>query len=71
MPEEINRIVSDHVSDLLFVPSSTGMNNLVNEGLENAVKTGDLMVDVLFHFKDKLSDKIVSQYNLKKKSTTC
>ena len=69
MPEEINRIVSDHVSDLLFAPSDTGMSNLIKEGLEKrAVKTGDLMADVLFHFKDKLSNEVISQFNSKKGS---
>ncbi|MDY6801693.1 MAG: UDP-N-acetylglucosamine 2-epimerase (non-hydrolyzing) [Bacteroidota bacterium] len=34
MPEEINRIMSDHVSTLLFTPTKAGLNNLQNEGFE-------------------------------------
>lgn len=48
MPEEINRIVADHVSDLLFVPSQTAVDNLSDEGIRSGVThTGDVMYDAI------------------------
>lgn len=47
MPEEINRIVADHVGDLLLVPNAQAAQQLASEGVTNGVRVvGDLMVDL-------------------------
>jgi UDP-N-acetylglucosamine 2-epimerase (non-hydrolysing) len=48
MPEEINRVLTDHASDLLFVPTQTAVTNLKKEGISQGVfLVGDVMYDVL------------------------
>jgi len=57
MPEELNRIVTDHLSDLLLAPSDTAMTNLTNEGLESkSVNVGDVMVDSTLMAQDMIKD---------------
>lgn len=47
MPEEINRIVADHVADLLLVPNESSARQLAREGIQKGVRVvGDLMVDL-------------------------
>lgn len=52
MPEEVNRIVADHVSTLLFAPTQTAMQNLHNEGFTDsqAIFSGDVMLDNVRHY---------------------
>jgi UDP-GlcNAc3NAcA epimerase len=53
MPEEINRILVDHCSDLLFCPNKTSVNNLIKENISTGVhRTGDVMVDLLLRQKE-------------------
>ncbi len=48
MPEEINRVVTDHLSDLLLCPSHSAVSNLAAEGIsQNVHLVGDVMLDVL------------------------
>lgn len=52
MPEEVNRVLTDHVSDLLFTPSQIAVNNLKNEGITSGVHViGDIMKDLVHYVR--------------------
>ncbi len=54
MPEEINRIMTDHISEVLFTPTHTAMQNLHNEGLDNkGVLVGDVMFDASLFYRER------------------
>ena len=56
MPEEINRIATDHVSDLLFCSTYTSVENLKNENITQGVHhVGDIMYDAVMHMKKQIS----------------
>ena len=58
MPEEINRVLADHVSDLLLCPSNTAVTNLAAEGItRNVHLVGDVMLDVLDWAKQRAAAK--------------
>jgi UDP-N-acetylglucosamine 2-epimerase len=53
MPEEINRVLTDHVADLLFCPTETAVGNLAREGITQGVyNVGDVMYDALLQSAD-------------------
>lgn len=59
MPEEINRIVADAISDVLFAPTENAMNILRKEGqAERSVFVGDVMYDSILFYKDIAEQKI-------------
>ena len=50
MPEEVNRVLTDHVSALLLSPTMTGVRNLESEGITRGVHhVGDVMYDAMLH----------------------
>ncbi|MGD2027319.1 MAG: UDP-N-acetylglucosamine 2-epimerase (non-hydrolyzing) [Anaerolineales bacterium] len=67
MPEEINRIVTDTLSDLLWTPSPDADENLLNEGIppERIVRVGNIMMDAYEMMRQKISaDPILSSLGL-------
>lgn len=53
MPEEVNRVLTDHVSELLFCPTQTSVNNLLAEGISEGVHLiGDVMYDATIFAKE-------------------
>lgn len=55
MPEEHNRVLTDHSADLLLAPTEVAMRHLATEGLATrSVLVGDVMTDVLFEVRDSL-----------------
>jgi UDP-GlcNAc3NAcA epimerase len=53
MPEEINRVLTDHVADLLFCPTETAVRNLAREGITEGVhNVGDVMYDAVLRNMD-------------------
>lgn len=68
MPEEINRVLTDHASDVLFVPTATAVTHLSREGITgNSVHlVGDVMYDAALYFAKKAErdSTILSTLNL-------
>lgn len=67
MPEEQNRILTDHISSVLFPPTKTGVHNLKNEGIkEHVYNVGDVMFDAVIDFKKLAMEKsnIIDRLNL-------
>jgi UDP-GlcNAc3NAcA epimerase len=67
MPEEINRILTDHSSDILFAPTLSAVQNLQNEGFnKNKIfNVGDVMLDATNYYSIKAEDKSVILSDLK------
>ncbi len=64
MPEEINRIMTDHCSEVLFSPTKLATTHLVNEGLSEhfIVQVGDVMLDVCLLFQDMVKDEHIENF---------
>ena len=55
MPEEHNRVLTDHAADLLLAPTEVALQHLTTEGLaDRAVVVGDVMTDVLYKVRDEV-----------------
>lgn len=71
MPEEINRVLTDHISTLLFAPTKTAVHNLKRENIKRGVYlSGDVMCDLFLSIKDLLQSRrkqVLERYGLKEK----
>ncbi|KAA3617839.1 MAG: UDP-N-acetylglucosamine 2-epimerase (non-hydrolyzing) [Calditrichaeota bacterium] len=69
MPEEINRLITDAISDMLFVTEQSGIDNLKNEGVEDSKVhfVGHVMIDSLINFSETAAkSSIMDDLNVEK-----
>ncbi|MGE3261150.1 MAG: non-hydrolyzing UDP-N-acetylglucosamine 2-epimerase [Bacteriovoracia bacterium] len=65
MPEEHNRVLTDHCSELLFCPTETAVKHLKNEGIQKGVhKVGDTMLDAVLQFRQIAAKKSRAMHTL-------
>jgi len=59
MPEEVNRVLTDHLSDLLFTPTATATANLLREGVDTTkvFEVGDVMYDASLYYARQARDR--------------
>jgi UDP-GlcNAc3NAcA epimerase len=70
MPEEVNRLLTDHLSTLLFVPTAHAADNLAREGItRGVVYSGDVMLDAFLFYRKKAADqsRILTRLDLSSK----
>ncbi|MFT9849649.1 non-hydrolyzing UDP-N-acetylglucosamine 2-epimerase [Aneurinibacillus sp. REN35] len=67
MPEEINRVLTDHMSHLLLCPTDTAILNLQKEGLCNGVNVGDVMYDCMKYYSSFSRLDLVSLFDVRPK----
>lgn len=71
MPEEINRILTDRISDFLFCPTDTAVQNLLNEGISvnsgfHVIQNGDVMQDAAMYYAQNSANRsnVIRKYGL-------
>ncbi len=65
MPEETNRVLTDHISSALFCPTAAAVANLAREGItDNVYMVGDVMIDALLENKQRIRSGVVEFYGL-------
>lgn len=65
IPEETNRIVTDHISDYLFCPSQVAVDNLKKENVKSGVYfTGDVMYDIFLRMEPSFDYSMIDELNL-------
>ena len=63
MPEEQNRILTDHISKILFCPTDVAVDNLKKEGItENVFQVGDVMCDAVRYYSNKMRNHPATHY---------
>ncbi|MBK5277972.1 MAG: UDP-N-acetylglucosamine 2-epimerase (non-hydrolyzing), partial [Bacteroidia bacterium] len=73
MPEEVNRILTDRISKVLFCPTQTAIDNLEKEGYKNIgceiILAGDVMYDAVLFYKQKIKthSRVIQKENLENK----
>jgi UDP-GlcNAc3NAcA epimerase len=66
MPEEMNRVLTDHISSALFCPTNAAAENLAKEGITAGVHVvGDIMIDALQQNRERIRPAVLAEYGVR------